>query len=404
MYPAQCFPRIDFKTWNSLVPRLHAAYDVAGDHKTVIKGGWGRFAHNWHSDELQMANENVQLSTLFLWHDLNNNKVFDPGEINFNRNGPDFVSTSLFTGGEDGLAGAVANPKIKEPMSNEFSVSIERELMQNFALRATGIYSRQQVFRVQNNLRPYDVYSIPITNPDPGPDGRVGTADDPGKSITYYDYPAAYRGRSFQQPMLINGSAADDQKYKSYELAASKRLSRRRSLLASFSATDIYIPHVQNTASTGNDFTNPGLQVFLATFDPNAEINTLMHVWEWTGRVDGAYIFPHDVLVSANYEARSGTPYARTVSFTGGQQIPSLVARVEPIGAHQLPDIHLVHMRVEKSLKVSNTQKVSLRLNVYNLTNINAEQSITQLSGANFGRPAGVVPPRILELGINYTF
>ena len=92
------------------------------------------------------------------------------------------------------------------------------------------------------------------------------------------------------------------------------------------------------------------------------------------------------------------------MSFTGGQQIPSLVARVEPIGAQRLPTINLVHMRVEKSLRVTKTQKVALRLNVYNVTNINAEQSITQLSGANFGRPAGVVPPRILELGINYTF
>jgi carboxypeptidase family protein/TonB-dependent receptor-like protein len=404
VYPAQCFPRIEFRTWNSLVPRLHAAYDVAGDHKTVIKGGWGRFAHNWHSDELQMANENVHLSTLFLWHDLNGNKLFNPGEINFDRNGPDFVSTSLFTGGEDGLAGAVSNPNIKEPFSNEFSVSLERELMQNFAIRATGIYSRQQVFRVQNNLRPYGVYSIPITNPDPGPDGRLGTADDTGKTITYYDYPAAYRGRRFQQPMLVNGSADDDQKYKSFELAASKRLSNRWSLLASYSTTKVYIPHVQNTASTGNDFTNPGLQVFLATFDPNAEINTLLNVREWQGRIDGAYIFPHDVLVSANFEHRSGAPYARTVSFTGGQQIPSLVARVEPIGTRRLPNINLLHMRVEKSLRLTRGQKVALRLNVYNMTNINTEQSITQLSGANFGRPAGVIPPRILELGVNYTF
>jgi len=210
--------------------------------------------------------------------------------------------------------------------------------------------------------------------------------------------------RRFQQPMLINGSAADDQTFKSFELAASKRLSRRWSLLASYSATKIRIPNVQNTASTGNDFTNPGLQVFLATFDPNAEINTLMHVWEWQGRLDGAYIFPHDVLASANFEHRSGAPYARTVSFTGGQQIPSLVARVEPIGARRLPNINLLHMRLEKSLRVTKGQKVSLRLNVYNVTNINSEQSITQLSGANFGRPAGIVPPRILELGVNYTF
>ena len=115
-------------------------------------------------------------------------------------------------------------------------------------------------------------------------------------------------------------------------------------------------------------------------------------------------VLPHDVLVSANFEHRSGTPYARTVSFTGGTQIPSLVARVEPIGARRLPNINLLHMRFEKSLRLTQGQKVALRVNVYNVTNINSEQSITQLSGVNFGRPAGVVPPRILELGVNYTF
>ena len=31
-----------------------------------------------------------------------------------------------------------------------------------------------------NNFRPYEAYNIPVTNRDPGPDGRVGTADDGG--------------------------------------------------------------------------------------------------------------------------------------------------------------------------------------------------------------------------------
>jgi outer membrane receptor protein involved in Fe transport len=405
VYPAKCWDRIEFPTWNSIVPRVHAAYDLTGNGATVIKGGYGRFAHNWHSDELQMANENVHLVTRFLWRDLNGNTLYDPGEINFDLNGPDFVSTSLFTGGEDGLAGAVPNPNLKEPMSDEFSLSIERELMPNFAIRATGIYSRQQTFRVQNNLRPYAAYNIPITSPDPGPDGVLGTADDPGASITWYQYPASLAGRQFQQPMLIN-SPADDQTYKTFEIAASKRFDRRWMLMASYSATKIDLPHWQNTASTGNDFTNPGLQVFLATYDPNAEINTRYNLWEWTGRLDTAYILPAAVQVSANFEHRSGQPWARTVNFRApaGQPIPNIVLRTEPIGAQRLPDINLLHMRVEKAFRMGQGRTLAARLNLFNVTNINTEQSITQLSGVNFGRPGNVMAPRIAEFGVEYRF
>ena len=262
------------------------------------------------------------------------------------------------------------------------------------------------------------MYNIPITNPDPGPDGVLGTADDTGKFITFYEYPGALAPRQFQQPMLVNGTADDDQKFKTFEIAASKRLDRRWMLMASYSATKVYIPHVQNTASTGNDFTNPGLQVFLATLDPNAEINTAYNLWEWGARLDGAYIFPAAVQVSANFEHRSGQPWARTVNFRApaGQPIPTIVLRVEPIGAQRLPNINLLHMRVEKSFRVAQRQKLSVRLNIFNVTNINTEQSITQLSGVNFGRPGGtggggaqggrlgVLSPRIAELGLEYSF
>jgi hypothetical protein len=107
--------------------------------------------------------------------------------------------------------------------------------------------------------------------------------------------------------------------------------------------------------------------------------------------------FRHDSLQFYFEEHGSGRPLVFSHGLGGNLDRSLELTR-------QLPNIHLVHMRLEKSLKVAKTQKVSLRLNVYNLTNINAEQSITQLSGVNFGRPAGVVPHRILELGVNYTF
>jgi len=394
LYQAQCYPKIQFKKFGSLVPRLHAAYDVTGDGKTVVKGGWGRFSSMRQVDEMGIANLNTHLQTAFRWRDLNNNRLFDPGEVNFDREGPDFVSTTVFVGGAQ--SGGVPNPNERPPKSDQFDVSLERQVIPNLAVRITGIYSKDtDTYRIQNNLRPYGAYNIPITNPDPGPDGRVGTADDPGTFVTYYDYSASLAGQKFQQPMLINDPASDAS-FKSFEVAASKRLADRWQFMASYSTTKRHAPYVPSTAG--------GLGLLLTDFNPNAEINAADNTREWLGRVSGSYVFPADVLVSANFERRSGDPDARTVSFTGGQQIPSITLRVEPLGTIRRPDLNILHLRTEKSFRLRSRHRVSLRLNVYNVLNVNSVTNWTLLSGPNFLRPTALVPPRIAELGATYEF
>jgi hypothetical protein len=293
----------------------------------------------------------------------------------------------------------VPNPNQQEAMADEFLLGIDRELIPNLAVRVTGVYSRDRnTYRVQNNLRPYNVYNIPIANADPGPDGRLGSADDPGTSVTYYDYPVTYAGRRFEQPMLINDPQADAN-FKTVEVAATRRLSNRWQFLVSYSATKSEIPNVPNTVSYTGE-----LEGGYSTFDPNAEIFATQDTWEWLGRASGAYSFPADVLVSANFEHRSGIPQARTVSFTGGQQIPSITLRVEPIGSLRLPNINLLDLSAQKSFRLRQGHRVALRLNVYNVLNANTVISRVVQSGRSFLRPTAIAPPRIAEVDVSYRF
>ena len=94
------------------------------------------------------------------------------------------------------------------------------------AVRVSGVYlENYNMNRNLNPLRPYEVYTIPISRPDPGPDGVNNTSDDTGQTLTYWDYPASYRGASFEGTKLVNDDPKNDSTYKTIEVAATRRLS-----------------------------------------------------------------------------------------------------------------------------------------------------------------------------------
>jgi len=142
VFPAQCFDKVELRVFNSVAPRLHAAYDLAGDGKTLLKGGWGRYDHmrQIEPDAWRLA-QNNQAYGIFLWRDQNGDNDYTNGEVNRDPNGPDFVETAG-TEFEETVPKGVVNPNEKQFKQDEFSVSLERELIPNFAIRATGVYTR----------------------------------------------------------------------------------------------------------------------------------------------------------------------------------------------------------------------------------------------------------------------
>lgn len=384
-----CQDKVQLPIFNSVSPRIHFAYDLTGDAQTVVKGGFTRYYQMRGGDEPKLADTLSPTTSTWTWRDLNGDKRYQPGEVNLNPNGPDFIS---ITGGQN----MVVNPDEKQEKTDEWSLSVERQIMPNFGVRLSGEYSTNfDQRRLNNNLRPYSAYNIPITNRDPGPDGVVNNADDPGTFITYYDYPASLRGRNFVLPMFVQDPSGT-QRFKTIEMAASKRLADNWQLMASYSATKKDIPWLTNSGST--DF-RP-----LTTNDPNAEIFSSDRTWDWQWKMSGAYQFPYGLMGSANYQVVSGNVWARQVQFRGGVQIPAIVLNVEEIGSQRLETNKVLDLRVEKTFRFAGSQRLQVRLNVFNATNTNTTTTITARAGANFNRITAILPPRIIVTSVGYDF
>lgn len=392
-YPAQNFERRQFNIWKSVAPRVNMAVDLFGNGRTVLKGGWGRFAKmRMLNPEVAAVDPNVYGFASYRWTDPNRNGFYDEGEINLDPNGPDFLTqaTNNF----------IVNPNEKMPWSEELSLSLERELMPSVAVRATGVYSRNwNVYRNENIFRPPSAYSIPISSADPGRDGVVGTSDDPGTTLTYYEYPTSLQGQRFDKNWLTNDSSVS-QNFRSMEFGMFKRMSRGWQLMASFSATKKNIP-----LTVGLTQSQVNSNIYAGDLNPNSSINTRDMNWERTAKVSGAYTrLPFGVTVAANYEYRNGTPLARTVALRGGRTIPNLVVNAEPIGSLWTPNYHLTDIRVEKGVQLGRGHRVIIRANIFNAMNNSTVLALQTRSGPTFGNATSIIQPRIMELNVAYSF
>jgi hypothetical protein len=331
-----------------------------------------------------LTNPFTSASLTYRWHDLNGNRLYDPGEVNDDPNRPDFISSNQPVSG-------ISNPDERAMGTDQFALTVEHELGPNFAVRASGVYIRTfNEQRLLNILRPYDAYSIPINNPDPGNDGVVGTADDPGRTLTYYEYPAALAGRSFEKYMIVNDPRAAEKHYVA-DLQVVKRISQNWQFLLSYTATknDTFVGHPNNQA---------------AFLEPNQEINAGDHTTQQTFRISGLYRLPYGVAVSANYNSESGAPQSRQVLMRGGTTIPTFVINTDPLGSIQLPTTQYVDLRLDKTFKLVNTHTMAVRVNFFNLLNANTIQTWNQRAGPTFLYPTLVLRPRLMEFGVNYRF
>ena len=383
---AQTFAAVDnYISWNLPAPRLGMTYDVTGDGKTVVKANYGTYWWNPGADFVFNISPNASSWwRRHAWTDRNNNDRWEPGE-----------EGAVPTSTRGGAATESLDPDLKDTKTHEFATFVERELMSNFGVRAGYVWRGQRdPYGRYNVARPFSAFTVPVSVPDPGPDGTNGTADD-GAPITALDLAQEFRGvRPVNQ--TINVDAPSD--YHTFEITGTKRMSNRWSLLASYGFTKSFD---QAATIQGNGIRTNALPV-----TPNDMINTddkgRFEYTRQTVKLNGTWNSPFwDISVSPMVRYQQGIPFGRF--YSANLSYGSVRFLAEPLGTRRQDAIFITDLRVEKTHRFG-VRDVSVFFDLYNMFNENPAQNLSWSSGASFNRPLSIVPPRLARIGAKLNF
>ncbi len=383
---AGTFPRFEGSTWKDVAPRTGLAWDLTGDGRTVVKSTYGIYNGGMSDTFAQTFNQNAVAQTVYRWRDLNGNDNYDPGEVNLDLNGPDFITTTA-------AANNIFNPDLQRPQQHEVTAVFDRELMANMAGRVAWVYKRNVGDISSVNIRrPYSAYDIALTRRDPGPDGVLGNGDDAG-AVRIYDYNAAFRGAAFVGNQQLNRPSDRSDAYHTVEFTINRRSVGRWGGSTSFTATKNH-RHLVGIPSSPNDDAFP-----------------IDDTWTWGYKVSGSYRFPYDVSLSGVFDVQPGVLGQRTYIFrsadpdggTALRQLSTVTLRLEPYGSQEGPLRPSANLRLSKFVKLRRGQ-LQLSLDALNAFNSNTFWAMTFAAGPNFGYGTAFTSPRALQFGAAYEF
>jgi len=408
-------------TNTTIAPRFGFAFDVAGDHKTVLKGSYSQYYERIFNSIYSRATPGI---SDFVGYDVSACPAYPDGgpvaglpkcdQSNFSE-----VSRSVTP-----VLGL--DPDTKHPRVDEFSAGFERAVGNDFRVSVTGIYrdNKNIIGSVNTAARwlPFttnDAFGNPIqlyqwTNQSESDQSLVITNPD---------------GYQFLDPDgNVLGTLHPQKKYKSLMFVLNKRFTNRWLAQLSYVLAKSY-GNIDNTSggSFGSNsstnggggihqFETPNVSLVNAygelTNSPRHELK-LMAGWE---------IPVIDVQVNGYYRMLSGLPYtpyqqfsSRVVSFpasSGGRRI-----FLEPRGSERRDTQKTLDLRLEKIFKLgSGKDRLAIysdMTNIFNADTVNGIQrrapSVSvalpdETVDVLYGSPTSVIDPRVITLGARWSF
>jgi hypothetical protein len=370
--------------WNVFAPRLGLVFDVSGDARTLLKVSAGQYWVPPAQEVGANANPNAnQWWNRYAWSDLNGSGQWDEGEQ---------IGKPIDSRG--GIGVESLDPGLSLPYVREVTAFFEREVRPGAAVR-TGVVWRgeRDQFQRENLNRQAADFSVPILVSDPGPDNKLGSADD-GPAVQAWQLTA----EALDRPPLniVRNAAHSASDYWTWELGVTVRGHRRWSINAGLVHTW--------TREQSNTYLGQPLRQYQNAAIPNDFINTDedgRHAWRiWSARVSGTYFAPWDVRVTPFLRHQTGQPFGRTFTTRLLNYSPTVRILAEPIGTRRQANITIADVRMEKGFRMGNAGRLAGFLDVFNLFNANPESM--SWSTDTFLKPLSIVSPRLARVGLKF--
>ena len=378
--------------WKTFSPRFSLIYDIFGTGKDVIKLNVARYGTQEGFGMAYHVNPAAWTEIDAIWQDLNGDTRVTQNELfgydwDTEQVVPANPDTFLWYGGfnpDDPTAVTIrdtVDPDFHSPLLDEITLSYEKELFADFAARFELFYKRttggiwNKNMMLDGTLETKDNYYL------------AGTA--PAANMPYYG-----RNQYFPYDQRSNYENRYD-KYQAFQIVLLKRLSNKWMLDASFTLASW-------RRFYEGDYTDPNN---IAYYDEG--VNSWMNT-PWQFKVSGLYQAPLEINVSWIFRARDGyvwdtfeEVYRPGIGWGNVYGLAGGGVR----GDARLPIFSELDFRVEKVFQVSDTSKVVIAVDAFNLFNsATMLEQFADFNDSRFEMTEKILNPRVFRFGIRFDF
>jgi hypothetical protein len=296
-----------------------------------------------------------------------------------------------------GGSGRTIDPSLKGPFVDEYTAGLDLGLSRVLTVQFNYVHKQDGNANYSiNEALPYDAYTVSTTGVDPGPDNRVGTADD--QTLTVWSVPRTHPGFGLNRERIVQTTG--DNRYHAMGVTLNKQYANNWSLLASFDTDyrDLRDSEPRNPneelygpgTATGNNY---GVQNF----------QFARPSWNYSMRLSGTYMLPWGMSYSSSFIAQSGDYFFREVQIRDANNTNLAIRVVPQAGRYQWTKIW--DNRVTKKFVTWKNQSIEGSFDLFNTLNVNTVTDQTNRVGsAAYLQPDTIIAPRIARLGVKYRF